>query len=215
MSSILNSLKTVPEGLDSSTPPAASNSDKHGGSVAVDSPNKSEIPDLKSSPNGFPLPLHKIENREWWLLGFAVVVTLALTLGIVSFTFPWLHLQKEPSYWSDLSGWIRGLAALVLLFDIYTLYQQLQLHRIRRQLAERDQLFQLISENAADMIAVVDQKANRIYNSPAYERVLGYSAQELQTTPALDQVQAAFYRHRRRVDARDARSQLQLELQGL
>src|SRR5438105_4119001 len=188
MSSILNSLKTVPEGLDSSTPPAASNSDKHGGSVAVDSPNKSEIPDLKSSPNGFPLPLHKIENREWWLLGFAVVVTLALTLGIVSFTFPWLHLQKEPSYWSDLSGWIRGLAALVLLFDIYTLYQQLQLHRIRRQLAERDQLFQLISENAADMIARLDSAGRPLYASPAYGKVLGYFPEELQTILSAEQI---------------------------
>ncbi len=45
---------------------------------------------------------------------------------------------------------------MVLLFDIYTLYQHLQLQRMRRRLAERDQLFQLITENAADMIAVVD-----------------------------------------------------------
>ena len=62
---------------------------------------------------------------------------------------------------------------LVLLFDIYTVYQNLQLQRTRRQLAERDRLFQLISENAADMIAVVNKKGNRIYNSPAYQKILG------------------------------------------
>ena len=66
-----------------------------------------------------------------------------------------------------------------LLFDIYTLYQHMQLQRIRRRLAERDQLFQLITENAADMIAVVDGAGKRIYNSPAYQHVLGYSAEEL------------------------------------
>ena len=62
---------------------------------------------------------------------------------------------------------MRGLAALVLLFDLYAIYQHLQLQRMRRQLAERDQLFQLISENAADMIALVDGDGRRLYNSPA------------------------------------------------
>jgi PAS domain-containing protein len=41
---------------------------------------------------------------------------------------------------------------------------------IRRALAERDQLFQLITENAADLIAVVDTQGRRLYNSPAYQR---------------------------------------------
>jgi hypothetical protein len=86
--------------------------------------------------------VRRIEGREWWLWGFAVAVTLALTFAIVSFT--WFHFQYDATYWFDLKEWVRGLAALVLLFDVYTVYQHLQLHRIRRQLAERDQLFQLI-----------------------------------------------------------------------
>ncbi len=52
----------------------------------------------------------------------------------------------------------------------------------------RDDLFRAISENAADMIAVVDADGKRIYNSPAYERVLGYAPEELQTTSGLEQV---------------------------
>ena len=80
------------------------------------------------------------------------------------------------------------MAALVLLFDIYTVYQHLQLQRIRRQLAERDQLFQLISENAADMIAVVDRNGHRLYNSPAYQKILGYCQDELDTTSPLEQI---------------------------
>jgi PAS domain S-box-containing protein len=55
-------------------------------------------------------------------------------------------------------------------------------------LADRDELFQLITENAADMIAVVDGHGKRVYNSPAYERVLGYSSAELAGTSAIDQV---------------------------
>jgi PAS domain S-box-containing protein len=130
--------------------------------------------------------VRRIEGREWWLWGFAVAVTLALTFAIVSFT--WFHFQYDASYWFDVKEWVRGLAALVLLFDVYTIYQHLQLHRIRRQLAERDELFQLISENAADMIALVDSEGHRLYNSPAYEKVLGYSPEELKATSSLEQI---------------------------
>jgi PAS domain S-box-containing protein len=151
--------------------------------------NPQEFQDVnQSSPEAIPTEMRQIEGREWWLWGFAVAVTLALTLGIVSFTFPWFRWNTDASYWFDLKEWVRGLAALVLLFDFYTVYQHLQLHRIRRQLAERDQLFQLISENAADMIALVDSNGRRLYNSPAYEKVLGYTAEDLKTTSSLEQI---------------------------
>jgi PAS domain S-box-containing protein len=132
--------------------------------------------------------MQSVENREWWLWGLAISVTLVLTLGILSLTFPTLHPVAEGIVALNLKEWVRGLAALVLLFDIYTVYQHLQLQRIRRRLAEKDQLFQLISENAADMIAVVDTSGRRLYNSPAYERVLGYSSEELATTSTMEQI---------------------------
>jgi len=131
--------------------------------------------------------LSQVESREWWLWGFAVTVTLVLTFGILSLTFPGFHLSNDRIYALNLREWVRGLAALVLLFDIYTVYQNLQLQRTRRQLAERDRLFQLISENAADMIAVVNKKGNRIYNSPAYQKILGYSQDDLAESP-LEQI---------------------------
>jgi PAS domain S-box-containing protein len=142
----------------------------------------------QNSPEAIPVQMRQIEGREWWLWGFAVAVTLALTLGIVSFTFPWFRWDADASYWFYLREWVRGLAALVLLFDFYTVYQHLQLHRIRRQLAERDQLFQLISENAADMIALVGSDGRRLYNSPAYQKVLGYSPEDLNTTSSFEQI---------------------------
>ena len=69
--------------------------------------------------------MHQVEAREWWLWGFAVTVTLVLTAGIVSLTFPGTHLLQDAE-WLDLREWVRGLACLVVLFDVYTLYQQLQ-----------------------------------------------------------------------------------------
>jgi PAS domain S-box-containing protein len=142
----------------------------------------------ENSPEVIPTEMRRIEAREWWLWGFAIVVTMALTLGIISFTIPWFSRETDASYWFDLREWVRGLTALVLLFDVYAVYQNVQLHRIRRQLAEREQLFQLISENAADMIALVDCDGRRLYNSPAYQKVLGYSPEELKATSSIEQI---------------------------
>jgi diguanylate cyclase (GGDEF)-like protein/PAS domain S-box-containing protein len=132
--------------------------------------------------------MNQIEGREWWLWGFAIIVTLALTAGIVFLTFFDQGSRINAQYWTDLKEWVRALAALVLLFDLYTMYQHMQLQRVRRQLADRDELFQLITENAADMIAVVDSAGNRLYNSPAYSKVLGYSEEELSASSAIDQI---------------------------
>jgi len=132
--------------------------------------------------------LRKVEKREWWLWGAVVAVTLLLTGGIASFLPPLLQAQEN---WETVFG-IRqavwGLVGAVLLFDIYSIHQQVQIQRIRRQLAEREELFRLISENAADMIAVVDLQGRRIYNSLSYEKVLGYSAEELKQSFAFQQI---------------------------
>jgi PAS domain S-box-containing protein len=62
------------------------------------------------------------------------------------------------------------------------------IHRIRRELVEREELFHLISENAADMIAVVDTNGKRLFNSISYQKVLGYSPEELQASSAFEQI---------------------------
>ena len=140
------------------------------------------------SQRNVPLRTHQVEGREWWLWGFAVTVTLALTAGIIFLTFNGEHTETGTAYWTDIKEWVRGLAAFVLLFDIYTMYQHLQLQRVRRQLAERDEWFRLITENAADMFAVVDSTGDRLYNSPAYQKVLGYSEEDLSNSSSDEQI---------------------------
>jgi PAS domain S-box-containing protein len=83
----------------------------------------------------------------------------------------------EQWYWIPLGA----LAILVL-------YQQLRLYRIDQAARRREELFQIVTENAADMIALVDVKGRRLYNSPAYKRILGYSAAELGETSAFEQI---------------------------
>ncbi|PZO44496.1 MAG: histidine kinase [Pseudanabaena frigida] len=51
-----------------------------------------------------------------------------------------------------------------------------------------DRLFRSIMENVADLIAVIDAQGYRIYNSPSYQRVLGYTTAELKGTWAYDKI---------------------------
>ncbi len=66
--------------------------------------------------------------------------------------------------------------------------EQLYVFQVRRESRKRDELFQIVTENAADMIALVDVKGHRLYNSPAYKRILGYSPEELSETSAFEQI---------------------------
>src|SRR5271154_4481586 len=79
--------------------------------------------------------------------------------------------------------WI-SLGTLGLL----AIYQQFRIYAIRRESRKKEELFQTVTETAADMIALVDVKGRRLYNSPAYRRVLGYSAAELGETSAFEQI---------------------------
>jgi cytosine/uracil/thiamine/allantoin permease len=86
--------------------------------------NQQAFPQVSgNSPEAIPTEMRRIEGREWWLWGFTFAVTLTLTLGIISFTIPWLSRETDASYWFNLREWVRGLAALVLLFDFYSIYQ--------------------------------------------------------------------------------------------
>ena len=79
--------------------------------------------------------------------------------------------------------WV-SLGILTLLVG----YQQVRIFRIYREAKKKEEIFQVVTENAADMIALVDVKGRRLYNSPAYKRILGYSPAELSETSAFEQI---------------------------
>jgi diguanylate cyclase (GGDEF)-like protein/PAS domain S-box-containing protein len=76
------------------------------------------------------------------------------------------------------------LGALAIL----VIYQQVRIYQIHRESKKKEELFKIVTENAADMIALVDVKGRRLYNSPAYKRILGYSSAELGETSAFEQI---------------------------
>ena len=81
--------------------------------------------------------LRKLERRDWWLWAVAMVVMLLLTLAVVSLTFPGLMKIEEPYFQFGLNQAVRGLVGLVLLFNAYTIYQQVMIKRLRREFAKQ------------------------------------------------------------------------------
>jgi len=64
------------------------------------------------------------------------MVTVLLALGMLV-RVPGLLSQAETSASFLLSSAIRGIVGLVLVFNVYTVYQQLQIHRIHQQLSKQ------------------------------------------------------------------------------
>jgi len=81
-----------------------------------------------------------------------------------------------------MDGVLSGVLVVLLA------YQQWRLYQLRKRSEQREELFRIVTENAEDMIALVSVKGHRLYNSPAYEKVLGYSTEELGKTSAFEQI---------------------------
>jgi PAS domain S-box-containing protein len=98
---------------------------------------------------------------------------------------PWGSIVAAASFFrpaAQVAFWVIWLVAP------YLAYQHFRMKQLRRRLSRREELFRLISENAADMIALVDVNGRRLYNSPAYKKVLGYSSKELRATSSFQQI---------------------------
>jgi diguanylate cyclase (GGDEF)-like protein len=81
--------------------------------------------------------LKKLERRDWWLWCAAILVMLLLTLAVVSLSFPDLLKVDDPFFRFSLNQSVRGLVGLVLLFNTYSVYQQVLIKRLRRQLSSQ------------------------------------------------------------------------------
>jgi diguanylate cyclase (GGDEF)-like protein len=81
--------------------------------------------------------LRKVERRDWWLWSMAVVVMLLLTFAVFSMSFPDLIKVDDPFFQSSLTRAVRGLIVLVLLFNAYTIYQQVMVKKLRSQFSRQ------------------------------------------------------------------------------
>ena len=119
----------------------------------------------------------RIARRQWSLWSSGVMVTVLLAVGIASFAFPGLLSQAEESASLLLTSAIRGLVGLVLVFNVYTVYQQLQIHRIHQQLSKQVEALGKMEERTEEVykLAVLDPLTG-LYNRRSGEQRL---AQEM------------------------------------
>jgi len=96
------------------------------------------------APEPFDTRLHEIqgeigslERRDWWLWAMTVVVMLLLVVAVVSLSFPALLAERDWFFRFNLKQGVTGLVGLVLLFNVYSIYQQVVLKRLRRQMGEQ------------------------------------------------------------------------------
>jgi diguanylate cyclase (GGDEF)-like protein len=81
--------------------------------------------------------LRKLEHRDWWLWSGAIIVMLLLTVAVVSLSFPDLLRVQDPFFQFSLNQSVRGLVGLVLLFNTYSIYQQVTIKRLRKRFGEQ------------------------------------------------------------------------------
>jgi len=81
--------------------------------------------------------LRTLGRNHWSLWALALAIILSLTAAIASFSTSIISQPNDPFYQFHISQSVRGLVGLVLLFSVYTLFQQVQLRRTRIRLAEQ------------------------------------------------------------------------------
>jgi hypothetical protein len=77
--------------------------------------------------------MERMERREWWRWTTALIIMLLLTLGVLSLSLPGDKKTVFNQYQFELA--VPGLFALVVVFDVFAIYQQVLISRLRRQLS--------------------------------------------------------------------------------
>ncbi len=81
--------------------------------------------------------LRRLERRDWSLWGSAVLVMLSLTAAVVSLSLSVSPKPDEPFFQFHIAQSVRALVGLVLLFNVYTIYQQVRIKQLRSHLADQ------------------------------------------------------------------------------
>ncbi|MGH9864353.1 MAG: GGDEF domain-containing protein, partial [Candidatus Acidiferrales bacterium] len=94
--------------------------------------------------------LKRLERRDWWLWWSAMTVMLLLTLAVIVVSLPSLLRESDQVFQLNLNLAIHALVALVLLFNVYAVYQQWLIKRLRGQTAQHLELLSSLKMRAEE-----------------------------------------------------------------
>jgi diguanylate cyclase (GGDEF)-like protein len=95
------------------------------------------LPSLRTIDQELAAEQRRLEKRDWWVRGYSIFVILLLTFAVVALTLPSLLQGGEAFFKIKLTEAVFGLITLIVLFNIYTIYQDILIKRLRRQLADK------------------------------------------------------------------------------
>jgi diguanylate cyclase (GGDEF)-like protein len=115
----------------------------------------------------------KLDRRQWWLWSSTVLVLILLTIAVASFTFPALLGLEQQAYSFYLNQAVRALVGIVLVFAVYTVYQQYQIIRMRNQIARQIEALSRMENLTTEVykLAALDQLTG-LYNRRSGEQRL-------------------------------------------
>lgn len=136
-----------------------------------------ELPELSSVARMQEIQdnLRRLERRDWWLWWAAIVVILLLTLAIVTLSLPGLFRETDRFFQLNLSLAVRGLVGLVLVFNVYTIYQQVQIKRLRQEMSQHIELMTRLKLRAEEFhkLATLDSLTGLYNRRLAEQRLTG------------------------------------------
>ena len=92
---------------------------------------------LKATDQELANQLRQIEKRDWWVWGYSILVMFLLTFAVTALALPAIRQGAQTIFKINIIEVVLGLIALVVLFNVYVISQEILIKRLRRQLAEK------------------------------------------------------------------------------
>ncbi len=139
--------------------------------------NQPDLPSDQSLPE-LQAKLQILERRDWWLWSMAVVVMLLLTFAVFAMSFPDVVKVDDPFFQQSLNRAVRGLIGLVLIFNAYTIYQQITVKKLRRDFSRKIEEMRILQVRAEgfERLARVDSLTGLVNRRVAEERLASEAA---------------------------------------
>src|ERR1700722_690874 len=132
-------------------------------------------------------------NRTIYLVAFSVLLSFGIAVGVVDKLMAEIVRREKAEanlrrLNDDLECKVRDRTTSLDKSNQDLIVEIASRHEVEAAKSRSEQLFRSIAENSADLIAVVDQSGHRIYNNPTYQRLLGYTEEELKETVSFQQI---------------------------